>query len=115
MTAERFSYRQMREIADKFEADGRPDKARVADVAMRAINAAEYTIGTGMDTMTRRIAEVQSRMDAVQGLYDAMFQGVPAEVDAAIKVRATNWQMLGAVLTESELKMVTDAAATPDK
>jgi hypothetical protein len=93
---------QIRTITEMVAANGDATKTRVTEVALTAIMNAETTIANGLENLERRIAEV--RRGVTSG--DAVFRSVPGEIDAAIAVKATNWQLLGVTLTQAELEKI---------
>ena len=96
--------------------DGRDRPAAHAiDNAARGINATERTIREITAMIRAKLTEIEQRLDHGLSLNDlGELQRMPADLDRAITLRQAHWQVLGALLTETEMtSLQPDPLAAP--
>jgi hypothetical protein len=97
---DRITYDQLRQLIDGRDRPG----AHAIDTAARGVNAAEHAIRqlTGMIRAT--LDQIEQRLDHGLSLNElGELQRMPADLDRAITLRQHHWQVLGALLTDTEI------------
>jgi hypothetical protein len=103
----RISYKQLSQLIDGRE---RP-AAHAVDSAARGVNATEQAIRQTAAMIRAKLGEIEQRLDHGLSLNDlGELQRMPADLDRAVTLRQHHWQVLGALLTEAELKSLQPAA-----
>ena len=110
MNQDRITYDQLSQLT---AARDRP-AAHAIDNAARGINATERTIREITAMIRAKLTEIEQRLDHGLSLNDlGELQHMPAGLDRAITLRQHHWQVLGALLTETELTSLQPAQAAP--
>ena len=82
--------------------------------AARGVNATERTIREITGMIRAKLTGIEQRLDCGLSLNElGELQRMPADLDRAITLRQHHWQVLGALLTETEIKSLQPAPA-PD-
>ncbi len=103
MNDERITYRQLGQLIDGRAVEHRP-AAHAIEKAARGVNAAESTIRQNAAMIRAKLGEIEQRLDHGLSLNDlGELQRMPADLDRAVTLRQHHWQVLGALLTETEL------------
>jgi hypothetical protein len=88
--------------------------AHAIDTAARGVNATEHAIRQLTGMIRAKLTEIEQRLDHGLSLNDlGELQRMPADLDRAITVRQHHWQVLGALLTDTEITSLQPAPA-PD-
>jgi flagellar biosynthesis chaperone FliJ len=88
--------------------------AHAIDTAARGVNATEHAIRQLTGMIRAKLTEIEQRLDHGLSLNDlGELQRMPADLDRAITLRQHHWQVLGALLTETEITSVQPAQAAP--
>ena len=107
---DRITYDQLSQLIDGRD---RP-AAHAIDTAARGVNAAERTIREIAGMIAAKLTEIGQRLDHGLSLNDlGELQRMPADLDRAITLRQHHWQVLGALLTETEITSLQPAQAAP--
>ena len=107
MHDDRIPYRQLRRLTDGRD---RP-AAHAVENAARGVNTTEQAIRQNAAMIRAKLAEIEQRLDHGLNLNDlGELQRMPADLDRAVTLRQHHWQVLGALLTESELACLQPAA-----
>jgi hypothetical protein len=78
------------------------------------VNATERTIRQTAAMIRARLDQIEQRLDHGLNLNDlGELQRMPADLDRATTLRQAHWQVLGALLTETELTSLQPAQAAP--
>jgi flagellar biosynthesis chaperone FliJ len=89
---------------------GRP-AAHAIDNAARGVNATERTIRQITGMIRAKLDQIEQRLDHGLSLNElGELQRTPADLDRAITLRQAHWQVLGALLTETEMTSLQPAA-----
>jgi hypothetical protein len=100
VTGDRITYTQLSQLINDRD---RP-AARAIDTAARGVNATEHTIRQISGMIRAKLTEIEQRLERGLNLNDlGELQRMPADLDRAITLRHAHWQVLGALLTETEL------------
>jgi hypothetical protein len=79
--------------------------AHAIDNAARGVNATERTIREISGMIRAKLTEIEQWLDRGLSLNElGELQRMPADLDRAITLRQAHWQVLGALLTETEMK-----------
>jgi flagellar biosynthesis chaperone FliJ len=108
---DRITYHQVGQLTH-----GRDRSAAHAIVnAVRGVNIAERTIRELTAMIRARLTEIEQRLDRGLSLNElGELQRMPADLDRAITLRQAHWQVLGALLTQTEMTCLhPDPLATP--
>jgi hypothetical protein len=106
----RITYDQLSQLIDGRD---RP-AAHAIDTAARGINTAERTIRQVTAMIRAKLTEIEQRLDHGLNLNElGELQRMPADLDRAITLRHAHWQVLGALLTETEIKSLQPRALEP--
>ena len=110
MKDDRITYDQLSQLTD-----GRDQlSAHVIDNAARGVNATEHAIREISGMIGAKLDQIGQRLDRGLSLNEpGELQRMPADLDRAITLRQAHWQVLGALLTETEIKSLQPAQATP--
>lgn len=110
MNDDRITYDQLSQLTD-----GRDQpSAHAIENAVRGINATERTIRQISGMIRAKLTEIEQRLDHGLSLNElGELQRMPADLDRAITLRHAHWQVLGALLTETEMKSLQPAQPTP--
>ena len=104
----RITYDQLSQLTDSRH---RP-AARAIDNAARGVNATERTIRQLTRMIRAKLTEIEQRLDRGLSLNElGELQRMPADLDRAITLRQAHWQVLGALLTETEITSLQPALA----
>jgi flagellar biosynthesis chaperone FliJ len=104
---DRSTYRQLSQLTDGRD---RP-AAHAIDNATRGINTTERTIREISGMIRAKLTEIEQRLDRGLSLNElGELQRMPADLDRAITLRQAHWQVLGALLTETEMTSLRPAA-----
>jgi hypothetical protein len=107
---DRITYDQLSQLTDGRD---RP-VAHTIDTAARAVNATEHTIRDITAMIRAKLTEIEQRLDHGLSLNElGELQRMPADLDRAITLRHAHWQVLGALLTETEIKSLQPRALEP--
>ncbi len=107
MNEDRITYAQLSRLT--YGRD-RP-AAHAIDNAARGINATEQTIRQLTGMIRAKLTEIEQRLDHGLSLNElGELQRMPADLDRAITLRQAHWQVLGALLTETEMTSLQPAA-----
>jgi hypothetical protein len=88
--------------------------AHAIDTAARGVNAAEHAIRQTAAMIRAKLDQIEQRLDHGLSLNElGELQRMPADLDRAVTLRQTHWQVLGALLTEAELTSLQPAQAAP--
>ena len=110
MRDDRIPYDQLSQLTG---GRGRP-AAHAIDNAARGVNATERTIREISGMIRAKLTEIEQRLDCGLSLNElGELQRMPADLDRAITLRQAHWQVLGALLTETEMKSLQPASAAP--
>jgi len=95
--------------------DGRDRPAAHAiDNAARGVNATERTIRQITAMIRAKLDQIEQRLDYGLSLNElGELQRMPADLDRAITLRHAHWQVLGALLTDTEITSLQPAQAAP--
>ena len=110
MNDDRITYDQLSQLTGGRD---RP-AAHAIDNAVCGVNATERTIRQITGMIRAKLDQIEQRMD--QGLRLnklGELQCMPSELDMAIALRQAHWEVLGALLTETEMKSLQPAQAAP--
>jgi hypothetical protein len=106
----RITYDQLSQLIDGRD---RP-AAHAIDTAARGINTAERTIRQVTAMIRAKLTEIEQRLDHGLNLNElGELQRMPADLDRAITLRHAHWQVLGALLTETEMTSLLPRALEP--
>jgi hypothetical protein len=98
---DRISFRQ----TDTLTEGKDPMLARAIEVAIRDINSAESSISSKLGSLQSRLNYVREHLDKSLNLNNlGEFQSLPGDIDMLIAQRQQAWQLLGAILSEDEIK-----------
>jgi hypothetical protein len=101
VTANRITYDQLSQLTDSRD---RP-AAHAIDTAARGVNATERTIREITKMIRAKLTDIEQRLDHGLNLNElGELQRMPADLDRAITLRHAHWQVLGALLTETEVR-----------
>ena len=109
MNADRITYAQLSQLIDARDNDKRA--AHAVENAVRGVNAAEHAIRKTAAMIRSKLDETVERLDlglSLNGLGE--LQRLPADFDRAVTLRQHHWQVLGALLTDTELASLRPAA-----
>ena len=110
MNQDRITYDQ---LSQHIDGRDRP-AAHAIDTAARGVNATEHTIRQLTAMIRAKLTEIGQRLDHGLSLNElGELQRMPADLDRAITLRQHHWQVLGALLTETELTSLQPAQAAP--
>ncbi len=85
--------------------------AHAIDNAARGVNATEHTIRQITGMIRAKLDQIEQRLDHGLSLNElGELQRMPADLDRAITLRQAHWQVLGALLTETEMTFLRPAA-----
>jgi hypothetical protein len=88
--------------------------AHAIDNAVRGVNTTERTIREITGMIRAKLTEIEQRLDHGLSLNDlGELQRMPADLDRAITLRHAHWQVLGALLTETEMTSLLPRALEP--
>jgi hypothetical protein len=88
--------------------------AHAIDNAARGVNATEHAIRQLTGMIRAQLTDIEQRLDHGLSLNDlGELQRMPADLDRAITLRQHHWQVLGALLTETEITSLQPAARPP--
>jgi len=97
---DRITYDQLRKLIDGRD---RP-AAHAIDNAARGVNATERTIRQLTEMIRTRLDQIEQRLGHGLSLNDlGELQRMPADLDRAITLRQHHWQVLGTLLTQTEI------------
>jgi len=97
---DRITYDQLRRLIDGRD---RP-AAHAIDNAARGVNATERTIRQLTEMIRTRLDQIEQRLGHGLSLNDlGELQRMPADLDRAITLRQHHWQVLGTLLTQTEI------------
>jgi flagellar biosynthesis chaperone FliJ len=97
---DRITYDQLRQLIDGRD---RP-AAHAIDNAARGVNATERTIRQLTEMIRARLDQIEQRLGHGLSLNDlGELQRMPADLDRAITLRQHHWQVLGTLLTQTEI------------
>ena len=100
MNEDRITYDQLRRLIDGRD---RP-AAHAIDNAARGVNATERTIRQLTEMIRTRLDQIEQRLGHGLSLNDlGELQRMPADLDRAITLRQHHWQVLGTLLTQTEI------------
>ena len=100
MNDDRITYDQLSQLTDGRD---RP-AAHAIDNAARGVNATERTIRQITGMIRAKLDQIEQRLDRGLSLNElGELQRMPADLDRAITLRQAHWQVLGALLTETEM------------
>jgi len=89
-------------------------EGRMLTEGREGINATERTIRQITAMIRAKLTEIEQRLDHGLSLNDlGELQHMPAGLDRAITLRQHHWQVLGALLTETEITSLRPAAPPP--
>ena len=109
MNQDRITYDQLSQLIDGRD---RP-AAHAIDTAARGVNATEHTIRQLTAMIRAKLTEIEQRLDHGLSLNDlGELQHTPADLDRAITLRQHHWQVLGALLTDTEITSLQPAPAS---
>jgi hypothetical protein len=78
--------------------------AHAIDTAARGVNATEHAIREITAMIRAKLTEIEQRLDHGLSLNEfGELQRMPADLDRAITLRQHHWQVLGALLTETQI------------
>jgi len=107
---DRITYDQLSQLIDGRD---RP-AAHAIENAARGVNATEHAIRQNAAMIRATLDQIEQRLDHGLSLNDlGELQRMPADLDRAITLRHAHWQVLGALLTETEMKSLQPAQAAP--
>ncbi len=110
MRDDRIPYDQLSQLTG---GRGRP-AAHAIDNAARGVNATERTIREISGMIRAKLTEIEQRLDRGLSLNElGELQRMPADLDRAITLRQVHWQVLGALLTQTEMTSLQPAQAAP--
>ena len=110
MNDDRITYGRLGQLTDSRD---RP-AARAIDNAARGVNATERTIRQLTGMIRAKLTEIEQRLDRGLSLNElGELQRMPADLDRAITLRQAHWQMLGALLTKTEMTSLQPPQAAP--
>jgi flagellar biosynthesis chaperone FliJ len=97
---DRITYRQLGQLIDGRD---RP-AAHAIDTAARGVNATENAIRQLTAMIRATLDQIEQRLDHGLSLNElGELQRMPADLDRAIALRQHHWQVLGALLTETQI------------
>jgi flagellar biosynthesis chaperone FliJ len=97
---DRITYDQLSKLIDGRD---RP-AAHAIDNAARGVNATERTIRQLTGMIRTRLDQIEQRLGNGLNLNDlGELQRMPADLDRAITLRQHHWQVLGTLLTQTEI------------
>ena len=100
MNDDRISHDQLSRLTDSRD---RP-AAHAIDNAARGVNATERTIRQLTEMIRTRLDQIEQRLGHGLSLNDlGELQRMPADLDRAITLRQHHWQVLGTLLTQTEI------------
>jgi flagellar biosynthesis chaperone FliJ len=106
MNDDRITYDQLRQLIDGRD---RP-AAHAIDNAARGVNATEHAIRQITAMIRAKLTEIEHRLDHGLSLNElGELQRMPADLDRAITRRHAHRQVLGILLTETEMKSLQPA------
>lgn len=109
MNADRITYAQLRQLTDAPANDNRT--AHAVENAVRGVNDNESAIRSAAAMIRAKLDEVERRLDLGLSLNDyGELDRMPADFDRAVTLRQHHWQVLGALLTDTELAALQPAA-----
>ena len=109
MNQDRITYDQLSQLTDGRD---RP-AAHAIDNAARGVNATERTIRQLAAMIRATLDQIEQRLDHGLSLNDlGELQRMPADLDRAITLRQHHWQVLGALLTETQITSLQPAHAS---
>jgi len=107
---DRITYDQLSQLTDGRD---RP-AAHAIDNAARGVNATERTIRQITAMIRAKLDQIEQRLDYGLSLNElGELQRMPADLDRAITLRHAHWQVLGALLTQTEMTSLQPAQAAP--
>ena len=107
MNEDRIPYDQLSQLT---AGRDRP-AAHAIDNAARGVNATERTIRQITGMIRAKLDQIEQRLDHGLSLNElGELQRMPADLDRAITLRQAHWQVLGALLTETEMTSLQPAA-----
>lgn len=110
MNDDRITYDQLSPLIDGRD---RP-AAHAIDNAARGVNATERTIRQITAMIRAKLDQIEQRLDYGLSLNElGELQRMPADLDRAITLRHAHWQVLGALLTDTEITSLQPAQAAP--
>ena len=110
MNDDRITYGQLSQLIDGRD---RP-AAHAIENAARGVNATEHAIRQTAAMIRAKLDQIEQRLDHGLSLNDlGELQRMPADLDRAITLRHAHWQVLGALLTETEMTSLQPAQAAP--
>ncbi len=113
MHEDRITYAQLSQLID----DRDKHAAHAIENAVRGVNATERAIRQTATMIGSKLTQTLLSLDlglSLNGLGE--LQRMPADLDRAITLRQHHWQVLGALLTEPELKSLQPSAPpAPDR
>ena len=110
MNQDRITYHQLSQLIGGRD---RP-AAHAIDTAARGVNATEHAIREITAMIRAKLTEIEQRLDHGLSLNElGELQHMPADLDRAITLRQHHWQVLGALLTETQITSLQPAPA-PD-
>ena len=110
MNDDRITYDQLSQLTDGRD---RP-AAHAIDNAARGVNATEHAIRQITGMIRAKLTEIEQRLDHGLSLNElGELQRMPADLDRAITLRQDHWQVLGALLTQTEMTSLQPAQAAP--
>jgi hypothetical protein len=100
MTGNRISWTQLGTLIDGRD---RP-AARAIEEAVQGVNTTEQTIRATTAMIRARLTEIDQNLDHGRSLNPlGELHRMPGDLDRAIALRQAHWQVLGALLTSTEL------------
>ncbi len=110
MNDDRITYDQLSQLTGGRD---RP-AAHAIDNAARGVNATEHAIRQITGMIRAKLTEIEQRLDHGLSLNElGELQRMPADLDRAITLRQHHWQVLGALLTQTEMTSLQPAQAAP--
>ena len=100
-------YRQLGQLT---AGRDRPAAHAIATAA-RGVHATENAVRQLTGMIRAKLTEIEQRLDHGLSLNDlGELQRLPADLDRAITLRQAHWQVLGALLTQTEITSLQPAA-----
>ncbi len=110
MNDDRIPYGQLSQLIDGRD---RPS-AHAIENAARGVNATEHAIREITGMIRAKLTGIEQRLDCGLSLNElGELQRMPADLDRAITLRQAHWQVLGALLTQTEMTSLQPAQAAP--
>ena len=107
MNDDRISYDQLSQLTGGRD---RP-AAHAIDNAARGVNATEHAVRQITGMIRAKPGQIEQRLGHGLSLNElGELQRMPADLDRAITLRQAHWQVLGTLLTETEMKSLQPAA-----